>query len=269
MAPIHTQGYWGDVTSSMDWCEGNYEWTPYIAEFFNSWSSLAMVFLGEACAHMNPTGHRGFTLLGRSITAVGIGSLLFHATLKYPMQMLDELPMLWSVAIALYLAITTQFQVNHRPLLWALSLWTLFVSGLTALSSGRLQFFLFQASFNLFTHIVAYMAYRAKKDLEVAGMMDVARLFRDGIKWYLVAGIVWLTDTNFCPYVDGRSDMSLLPLNLQLHAWWHALVSLGLIYLVAMFMAHYCLVNHITFNYRLVSGVFPYIYRPQRGAKHN
>ncbi|KAJ1933063.1 hypothetical protein FBU59_006162, partial [Linderina macrospora] len=225
-----------------------------------------MVFLGEACAHMNPTGHKGFTLLGHSITVVGVGSLLFHATLKYPMQMLDELPMLWSVAISSYLAITTQFQVNRVKFLWALALWTLFVSGLTALSSGRLQFLLFQTSFNLLTLVVAYMAYRAKKDLEKAGLPEITRLFRDGIKWYLVAAIVWLTDTNFCPYIDGRTEQSLLPLNLQLHAWWHILVSLGLIYLFTMFMAHYCLVNHIAINYRLVGGVFPYIYRPGSGS---
>ena len=35
-----TEGFWGPVTASIDWCEENYERTPYLAEFWNSISSL-------------------------------------------------------------------------------------------------------------------------------------------------------------------------------------------------------------------------------------
>ncbi|KAJ1962710.1 alkaline ceramidase ydc1 [Dipsacomyces acuminosporus] len=260
MAPLARTGYWGDVTSSMDWCEENYEWTPYIAEFFNSWSSLAMVILGEACAYMNPTGHPGYSLLSRSITVVGIGSWLFHATLKYSTQMTDELPMLWSAIIAFYLSITTQFNVNHTALKLGLSLWTVVVTMLTARSSGRLQFFLFQASFNILTPILAYLTWRAKKDLERAKMGHVAKLYSKGIKWAILAGTLWMIDTNLCTYVNGKDAASILPFNLQLHAWWHALVSLGLVYLVVLLMCHYCLAKGIPFKFRFVMWIFPYIY---------
>jgi dihydroceramidase len=30
-----------------------------------------------------------------SLLVVGIGSLLFHMTLRYEMQLMDELPMIW------------------------------------------------------------------------------------------------------------------------------------------------------------------------------
>ncbi|KAI8325775.1 alkaline phytoceramidase [Martensiomyces pterosporus] len=260
MAPLAGAGYWGDVTSSMDWCEENYEWTPFIAEFFNSWSSCAMIILGEACARMNPTGHPGFTMLGRSITVVGIGSWLFHATLKYSMQMTDELPMLWSTAIACYMATTTQYKVNRTALKWGLSLWTVVVSLLTAGFSGRLQFFLFQASFNILTFVVAYMCWRAKRDLENAQLSHVSRLFFDGMKWYVIAAVVWMLDTNLCTYINGKDATSVLPFNLQLHAWWHILVSFGLVYLVVLLMSHYCLVKGISFKCKLVLGLFPYIY---------
>ncbi|KAJ2160444.1 hypothetical protein GGF46_002270 [Coemansia sp. RSA 552] len=255
MSPI---GYWGEVTSSVDWCEENYEWTPYIAEFFNSWSSMAMVVLGEACARMNPTGYSAFTWLGRSITVVGIGSWLFHATLKYSMQMTDELPMLWSIAIACYVAVTSQYNVNRKHVKHGLLLWTLAVSVLTAGFSGKVQFFLFQASFNGLSLVMAYLCWRARRDLIEAQMDHVAWLFGAGIKVYLSAAIVWLTDTNLCTYVNGQ-DSSVLPFNMQLHAWWHVLASLGLVYLVVLLMAHYCLLKDIPFKLRYIARVFPYI----------
>ncbi|KAJ1733337.1 hypothetical protein LPJ61_001613 [Coemansia biformis] len=260
MAPLMTLGIWGDVTSSVDWCEPNYEWTPYIAEFFNSWSSMAMVLLGEACARMNPTGYAAFTLLGRAITVVGIGSWLFHATLKYSMQMMDELPMLWAISIACYITITTQYDVNRQRFKLLLTLWTLLVSVLTAGFSGKVQFFLFQASFNGASIVMVYLCWRAKLALEENQMEHVACLFFAGVKWYLAAAAVWLTDTNLCAYINGRDTTSILPFNLQLHAWWHVMASLGLVYLVVLTMGHYCLLKGIPFKLRYVLGIFPYIY---------
>ncbi|KAJ1799844.1 hypothetical protein LPJ59_001544 [Coemansia sp. RSA 2399] len=263
MAPVAATniatGIWGDVTSSVDWCEENYEWTPFIAEFFNSWSSLAMVVLGEACARMNTTGNSAFTLLGRAITVVGIGSWLFHATLKYSTQMTDELPMLWAISIACYIAITMQYNVNRLVFRNALTLWTLLVTLLTAGFGGKVQFLLFQFSFNGLSLVMGYLCWRGKKDLEFARMGHVADLFAAGIKLYLAAAVVWLTDTNLCEYINGRDSKSVLPVNLQLHAWWHVLASLGLVYLVVLLMGHYCLLKDIPFKLKYVCGVFPRI----------
>ncbi|KAJ1956244.1 alkaline ceramidase ydc1, partial [Linderina pennispora] len=226
MDPALAGGYWGDITASIDWCETNYELTPYIAEFFNSWSSLAMVILGEACAYMNPTGHKGFTALGHSITVVGLGSWLFHATLKYSMQMADELPMIWAIAISLYLAVTMQFKSHQMAFKWGLISWTAFTTVMTACTSGKLEFVVFQTTFNLFSIAMVYMTWRAKRDLERADMPEISRLFFHGLKWYALAGTVWLIDTNLCQYINGHDSTSVLPFNMQLHAWWHVFASL-------------------------------------------
>ncbi len=39
-------GFWGPSTSSIDWCERNYEVTYYVAEFFNAISSIGLVVVG-------------------------------------------------------------------------------------------------------------------------------------------------------------------------------------------------------------------------------
>ena len=36
-------GYWGPPTSTLDWCETNYEVSFYIAEFWNTVTNLSMI----------------------------------------------------------------------------------------------------------------------------------------------------------------------------------------------------------------------------------
>ena len=41
-----SQGYWGIATSDMDFCETNYEVSHYVAEFWNTLSSIPIVLVG-------------------------------------------------------------------------------------------------------------------------------------------------------------------------------------------------------------------------------
>ncbi|KAI8364157.1 ceramidase-domain-containing protein [Radiomyces spectabilis] len=43
---VEPVGYWGPITSSVDWCEKNYTHWYYVAEWWNTLSSLAMIVLG-------------------------------------------------------------------------------------------------------------------------------------------------------------------------------------------------------------------------------
>ena len=46
-------GLWGPITSSVDWCEKNYLYFSWVAEFWNSLSSFAMVGVGLAGMWLN------------------------------------------------------------------------------------------------------------------------------------------------------------------------------------------------------------------------
>ena len=39
--------FWGPVTANYDWCESNYAVSQYVAEFFNSISSLPTFTVGK------------------------------------------------------------------------------------------------------------------------------------------------------------------------------------------------------------------------------
>lgn len=113
--------FWGSRTATIDWCESNYEISEYVAEFWNTISNLIMIVLPmygiywcvKQISHSkNRPNHannrRPFTVPTTviwcyvGVMLVGVGSWMFHMTLLYPMQLLDEIPMMFGSAILLY-----------------------------------------------------------------------------------------------------------------------------------------------------------------------
>ena len=106
--------FWGPPTASVDWCETNYRFSPYVCELFNTVSSFAMVLGGVAgwACHRRVLDGRlriAFALLALA----GVGSAAFHATLRFGLQMLDELPMVY---LALVLVLVLVDDHPSRPI---------------------------------------------------------------------------------------------------------------------------------------------------------
>jgi len=102
--PTNLPGYWGQRTSAVDWCESNYQWSHYIAEFFNTITSLPAAFLAFYSMYLTyKYGYdKRFYLVNSLVAMVGIGSAAFHGTLLYTGQILDELPMVYTCTALLY-----------------------------------------------------------------------------------------------------------------------------------------------------------------------
>lgn len=227
-----TTGFWGTPTASVDWCEANYRYLPYVCELFNTVSSFAIVLAGGLGAWL----HRGvlerrFLLAFLALLTVGVGSVAFHATLRFELQMLDELPMLWLALVMVYTLIENQ--PTRRFGHWFPALLVVHgisISLLAAFTRGRVEFWAFQLSFGSAEFYGLYRVWRIHKRSQ---NRNVHRLFRWGMGLYLVAIALWSVDTHVCSFVSVTLPAWGL-FNPQLHAVWHVLVSLGFYALVLL-----------------------------------
>lgn len=88
---LEADGYWGASDSTVDWCEPNYVVTIYIAEFFNTISSVPIVIwalLGFYLCYKNGVREKRYLCLLLSLALIGCGSILFHSTLRYHAQVM-------------------------------------------------------------------------------------------------------------------------------------------------------------------------------------
>jgi dihydroceramidase len=233
--PASTPGLWGNPTATVDWCETNYAHLHSVCELFNSVSSLAMVLAGVVgIALHRRVLERRFLFAFGLLAVVGLGSVAFHATLLFQLQMLDELPMLYLATLMVYILVENRPEPRFG--LWfplTLLAYAVLVTYLTAFTRGRLQFFLFQASFaslEFFALARVYLIHRRSQD------RMARRIFRLGMGAYALAVVMWLSDIRFCSTLNEALPALGVP-NPQLHAWWHVFVSCGF-YALLMVIAH-------------------------------
>ncbi|KAJ7996075.1 hypothetical protein DPEC_G00233310 [Dallia pectoralis] len=227
MAPsIDRLGYWGRPTSTLDWCEENYVVSFYIAEFWNTVSNLIMILPPIYAA--TQTYKDGLELryvcsfLG--LSAVGIGSWCFHMTLQYEMQLLDELPMIYSTCVFVYCLYECFKQENTLGL---------FPIILLLIFSFLVSVVYLQWKEPVF-HQVMYGALVAC--LVVRSIFIVIwvypwlqRMCVISLSVFLLGFLLWNIDNLACDSV--RATRQRLPPVVsavtQFHAWWHILTGLG------------------------------------------
>lgn len=103
---------WGNITSTIDWCEENYVQSSFIAEFCNTISNLSYVFVSFYLFYsLKKIGisELRFKLTMLGLLLVGIGSAMFHMSLRYDCQLLDELPMIYITCIPCYSVLSEPF----------------------------------------------------------------------------------------------------------------------------------------------------------------
>jgi len=257
-----SEGFWGPPTSTVDWCEANYERTRYVCELYNTLSSAALLGAGVLGASLHwKTLERRFIVAFAALAVVGIGSIAFHATLRFELQMLDELPMLYTALVMIFIVTEDRPQRRFGALFPALLVvHGVAVTCLSAFTRGAVQFYAFQTSFATMEGYALYATYRVYRRSRDA---VPRRLYRAGMASYAIAVALWFIDIRACGVLQGYLPQHGIP-NPQFHAWWHVLVSIGFYLLVLTLAWERLRVLGSPRALRFAAGAIPYI---ERGAQ--
>lgn len=222
MAPPDRDGFWGEPTSTLDWCEENYAVTWYVAEFWNTITNLSMIIppiygIYEASRQ---GFERRFIACYLGLLLVGVGSSLFHMTLKYEMQLLDELPMVWCSLIMIYCILQTRAVAADKGKSYAfllLAYGIIFPCVYLTFKDPLIMEVMYGAT------VVIMVICDTKEISDIKLNNPVLKVYVAGLSMYLLGFILWNIDNQFCGSIRTlRHSLNpgVAPLT-QLHGYWH------------------------------------------------
>ncbi|ETV96199.1 hypothetical protein H310_10393 [Aphanomyces invadans] len=209
-------GYWGDVTATIDWCEPNYAVSPYIAEFYNTWSNIWFIVLGLYGLHRSVAEgfELRFHLIYANIVVVGIGSAMFHGTLTFVSQQCDETPMVWSMLLWFYILYAPLWQ--HNAVVDTIAEISLTIVGIAFAILHAIH--RYTTAFQLlFAALVVVCLPRLRWYYSNLSDRYAKRVAVTYLAAILLGTACWLIDYHYC-------DAAF---NLYGHVWWHVFMSIN------------------------------------------
>jgi len=236
------------LNSSIIWCENKNTHSIYISEFWNALTGIALCIISIIIFYENKkSGHDKLFFTSYLLFLVGIGTILFHATLLYVFQLLDELPMLL-IAIGYY---NILLKLNLFKKIFAINL-NLSISyvhfcyiSMIIIGSyfykPQLQIIFFQGSLAIIIGIIFFIMYMINNNLNIIfynnniedeKSVDARKNYftlkynlrnynKIGVYIFTFSLFIWNIENMYCFYTE----------SLQLHAWWHIFTSIGMYYL--------------------------------------
>lgn len=246
------------MPSTVDWCEKNYEISPFVAEFYNSITG-ACIFLSMysfKCQNpdlFNKMIFKDFAVNMNSIYMysflISIGTILFHSTLFYPFQLLDELPLILIMSEYINILYKVHNNLNENHILKFLMKKSKMLANIscllipfTYLFSNNLQIISFHGSLKIFEFTIFLSLYtlsykkfnrESNEENKLTEFMYKKHTFNikdfsyKGISIYTLSVMVWLIEKFYCSET-----------NFELHALWHMLSSLGFLYFNEIISSH-------------------------------
>jgi len=250
-------GYWGKRTSAVDWCESNYTWSFYIAEFFNTITSLPAAFFALYGLYLTyKYGYdKRFIVVNLLVGLVGLGSAAFHGTLLYTGQILDELPMVYASLSLLYIIL--EMDSTKKPIYRYLA------PGLIGYSALFTGVYLYLPSFFIF-FLVGYifgiltLVYQCSKIFRKPTTLYHQKLFIVLSVSFYIGGFLffWVPEILFCDQLQA----------LNFHSWWHVTSTLGAFMMVIFAVFQRELQKgrnpQLNCNYFLGIPMLPYVHIP-------
>jgi dihydroceramidase len=250
--PPDQPGYWDPVTSTLQWCEEDYYLTYYSAEIINTLTNVMFLYLSykgiRSC--MVNSHDTVFIVAYFGYFLVGIGSLMFHTTLKYPWQLVDELNMIYTTCLMLYASVS-----YGRPT-WqqiCLGIFLILFSGFITLYYHYLQdpvfhqnvyaaltvFIVFRSVHTMETSLRPYFKSTQQQGRSKSQKAEDARDLRTlnqmwilvayGITIFLSGFAIWGLDNVYCGTLRRWRRQIGMPWGFLLegHGWWHLMTGWG------------------------------------------
>lgn len=254
--PAPVSGFWDEVTATIDWCEENYVVSHYVAEAANTISNSGFILLAGYTFYsaLKNKLEKRFALVSLGFGIVGIGSWLFHMTLKYEFQLLDELPMVYATCIPA---------------------WSVFSEGTSKKKSMSIGI---GVAFGAQLLTAIYLYYKDPTIHQVAyALLNVAVILKGifltrekvkdpiakkhlykcmilGVGIFLLGYFLWNLDVHFCSnWIDIRHYVGMpYGFFFELHAWWHLLTGTGVYFYVVYLEYLRIFLIHEEDNYKYV-----------------
>ena len=156
--------YWGLSDISVRFCEDKYTRVFWIAEYYNTMSSLCYIIIG-----IIGSGYSKKISVG--LIFVGIGSMILHGTLRWYGQWIDEIAMLSTITFGIEKYKPKQVKKYYLPILIFLYI-------------NFYQKFIFLSS--VFVFLSCYLCHVTKNKLYLS--------------FSILGGLCWLSDQLFCDY---------------------------------------------------------------------
>jgi len=229
---------WGPEAATLNWCEEDYYLTTYCAEIINTLTKGMVMYLGwKGLRNCISEGHdRIFLITFLGYLLVGCGSFLFHATLWYSMQLVDELSMIYTTCLMCW----ATFGYGHTPIIQTLlGLFLLTIAGSITLIYHHLQDPIFhQNAYGFLTTVVLcrswYLMETRLRSTQSATVTRMWTMVRYGLSFFLSGFLLWNADNAYCSQLRLARRAVGMPWGwlLEGHGWWHLLTGWGAYYYI-------------------------------------
>lgn len=239
---LQNQGAYGPVTATLDWCEINFQFSPYIAEMANTFSNIFTITLAlcggfqamkERLPSRFPLGYAGVGL-------VGIGSCFFHATLLFEAQLADELPMIYVGSMSLFIVFDNKpgfglSSTRSKMLIVLLALFDVLFTWSYMVYRNPVYHQIVFASLIILTALrITYILQLsdASRRIPAKAKKTIIHFFSTGAALFALGFLIWNVDNIFCHTLTKWKVIIGWPVAFLLegHSWWHILTGAGAYY---------------------------------------
>ncbi|KAA0714154.1 Alkaline ceramidase 1 [Triplophysa tibetana] len=210
-------------SSDVDWCEDNYKHSEIVVEYFNTMSSFIFFLISPIMLYLLHPYAKERNLAAKVVCHLylssGIFSIYFHMTLSFMGQILDELSILWVLAIGYSL----WFPRKHFPSFVtdrrSFSQLVLVMTFVTTLFS----FYKPTANAYALNFFAIHIIYSLLVELKDCPNKRILGLTRASIGLWVLAISCWISDRFGCSFWQKLNFC-------YLHGIWHILIVLATAY---------------------------------------